>query len=172
MGHRKPFLCPLARATRQDRRCPAGRSAEITHATFRRACPLSGKGAWITAEQRRFSVAAAAPPQLRTGRGRPVRPELAPECLAVRRPPGNGCPRPPRSVACALPPRQLPGFSSAAPGRHGEEGGVRAGPWRRVLGIGGGDRKVDGGGDANGEEPGRWMPRVGTFCGSHPNLIL
>lgn len=41
-----------------------------------------------------------------------------------------------------------------------------------MLGVGGGDRKVDGGGDANGEEPGRWMPRVGTFSGSHPDPLI
>lgn len=41
-----------------------------------------------------------------------------------------------------------------------------------MLRVGGGDRKVDGGGDANGEEPGRWMPRVGTFSGSHPDLLI
>lgn len=168
---RKPFLCHLAWTTRQDRRCPGRCSPEITDTTFRRDCHRSGKGAWTTAEQLRFLLL---PP--RRGRrsqvwGAQVRPELPPECLTVRL----------RRKRRLAPPRSVAGSSAAAasgvliaalPGQYGGERGTHAGFWRRVLGVGGGERKVDGGGDANGEEPGRWMPRVGTFSGSHPNPLI
>lgn len=50
-------------------------------------------------------------------------------------------------------PRRL-AASAGAPPRYGGEGGIRAGYRRWVLRVSGGDRKVDGGGHANGESPG------------------
>lgn len=75
-------------------------------------------------------------------------------------------PLPPRSaVLSSLVPR--PGVSERR--RYGGEGGVHHYSRRPVRGVRTGDGKVDGGGDANGEESGRWMLRAQTFSRPYPD---
>ena len=163
---RKSFLCRLARTTRLDGRRPARCSPEITKATFRRHCHRSGKGAWTIAEQLPFSVAAAAH---WAGAPRSVQNSLPSTSLFDS--PGNDGPYPPRSAACApISPRSL-SLSEAARVQYGGEGQVHRGYRWRVFGVCGGDRKVDGAGDANGEGAVAWTHRIGTFSGlSRPSI--
>lgn len=78
--------------------------------------------------------------------------------------PGNRGPPSPRSVTRAPPRPQPLAPSTAARARHGGESCSHAGSWRlRGLGDRGGDRKVDGGCDADGEGCRRWTPWVGSF---------
>ena len=59
-----------------------------------------------------------------------------------------------RSVTSVPPLRRPLALRAAARVQNGGQGGVRAGRRRRMLGVRGGDRKVDGAGDANGEGSG------------------
>lgn len=125
-----------------------------------RLSPERRKGAWTTAEQQRFRSSC----RCLLVRDAWVRPQITPGCLTFFCLPGSKGPRPPRSAAVLSFPR--PG--SLEWRRYGGEGGLHHRSRRLVRGVGTGDRKVDGGGDANGEEAGRWMLRVQTFSQPHP----
>lgn len=160
MVHQETLSLSPGTDDRAGRPSPARCSPEITKATFRRHCYRSGKGAWTRAGQLPLSVAAAAH---WSGAPRSVQNSLP--SASPFDSPGNDSPHPPRSVACApVSPRPLQ-LSEAARVRYGGEGGVHGGYRWRVLGVCGGDRKVDGAGDANGEGAGAWTHRVGTFSG-------
>lgn len=135
---------------------------EITNATFRRDCHRSGKGAWTTLEQLRFLLLPArCRPRSLVRVPRSVQNLLS--SASVFDSSGNGDPQPARSAGGAPPPRRL-ALGTAFPGRYGGQGGIPAGCRRRVFGVCRGDRKMDGGGNANGEEP-----RVGTISGPRPD---
>lgn len=124
-----------------------------------RQSPKRRKGAWTTAEQQRFP----SPSRRLLIRDSWIRPQIAPGCLSFFRLPGSKGPRPPSSAGlCPLVP-----WLGVSAWRYGGESEVHHCSRRLVRGVGTGDRKVDGGGNANGEEPGKWMLRVQTFSRPH-----
>lgn len=141
---RKPFLCHRTWTTRQDRRCPAGCSSEITNVTFRRDCHRSGKGAWIRAGQLRLLLL---PPRRRRRSlvpGAPVRPELAPECLAVRL-----SPRKRRPAPAAFRARRSPAAAASGAKLRGPQCGME---------VKGESTQAPGGGfSVSAEETEKWM---------------
>lgn len=130
------------------------------HASAQRLPPERGKGAWTTAEQRRSL------PRRRRRlpvRDAWVRPQTAPGCLAFFRLPGSKDCRLPRSAVLSAPATR-PGWLQYG------EGGLLHGHGPLPRGVRAGDRKVDGGGYANGEETCRWTLRVQPF--SRPRADL
>lgn len=101
-----------------------------------------------------LSVAAAAPPSTLTGPRHPGPSRIRSRVLCRSIPPETAAAPAEFRDSAPPSPRRL-SRSAGASARYGGEGGIRAGYRRWVLGVRGGDRKVDGGGHANGEEPGR-----------------